>query len=302
VTVAEFAPEFLETYAATNNKASEVVTKEVILRVHLVPFFGKRRLDQITARNIEEYKAAMRRDGLKPKTINNHLSVLRKMLSTAKEWNIAADMPPMKRLIVHPPKFDWLNREESIAFLETIDRHEEDWSPLFWTALRAGLRRGEILALKKDELSFARRTLTVSHSLYRGTLETPKNGRTRTIPMSAGLAQVLKRYVEGLKGEILFPDPEGALTDNPEMVDAPLRRALQKAGLRRIRFHDLRHSFASQLVSAGRSLKEVQELMGHVSIQSTMRYAHLAPERLREAINVLDEGGSGTSSGTLKVA
>ena len=108
--------------------------------------------------------------------------------------------------------------------------------------------------------------------------------------MTDRLAGVLKehRAATMLKSEFVFPAENGSLTTHQDHVDRPLHGALKRAGMRRIRFHDLRHSFASQLVSAGRSLKEVQELLGHESIQVTMRYAHLAPERMRDAVAVLD--------------
>ena len=91
-----------------------------------------------------------------------------------------------------------------------------------------------------------------------------------------------------LKGDLVFPADDGTLSIHQDHVDRPLKGALKLAGLRNIRFHDLRHAFASQHVSAGRSIKEVQELLGHETIQMTMRYAHLAPERMRDAVEALE--------------
>jgi integrase len=291
-TLGEFAPEWLTTYAAVNNKPSEVIAKEVALRVHLLPFFGNsRKLDTFTPRDVEAFKAAKLAEGLSPKTINNHLTVLRKLLVTAEEWEFIDRVPRIRRLKVAPARYDWLSRDESERFLQAIERHYPQWKAVFWIALRTGLRRGEIFGLHWSDVDLVARHLTVRYGVYRGRLSTPKNGRTRTIPLTRGLTEVLREHqaVTRLRGDLLFPGEEGGLTRHLDHVDRPLKGALRLAGLRKIRFHDLRHSFASQLVSAGRPLKEVQELLGHGSITMTMRYAHLAPDRMREAVDVLEE-------------
>ncbi len=294
-TLGEFAIDWLETYARVNNKRSEVVAKESILRVHLLPVFGNRHLHEIGARDVERYKAAkLRGDGgrrpLTAKTVNNHLSVLRKLLSTAVEWDLLHRLPTIRRLKAKPPGFDWLRPGESRRFLEAVERHYPQWSALFHVALRTGMRRGEIFALRWADVDLVTRTIRVEHSVYRGRLDTPKSGRRRVAPMTGALTQRLRdhRARTMLRSDFLFPGEDGGLTQHQDHVDRPLRGALKRAGLRRIRFHDLRHSFASQLVSAGRSLKEVQELLGHRDLQATMVYAHLAPERLRDAVEALE--------------
>lgn len=288
----EFAIKWLETYAVVNNKPSEVVGKESTLRVHLVPFFENLTLDQIGAERIEAYKAAKVREGrLAAKTINNHLTVLRKLLVTAEEWRYIDRVPRIRRLPTKPSSFDWLNAAESRRFLSAMREHYPQWFVLFLTALRTGMRRGEIFALHWDDVDLVARQLQVRYSVYRGKLTSPKNGRSRWIPLTNGLTQALgtHRAATMLKGPLVFPAEDGSLTRHQDHVDRPLHGALKRAGLRRITFHTLRHSFASQLVSAGRPLREVQELLGHQSMQMTMRYAHLAPERMREAVDVLEQ-------------
>lgn len=291
-----FAVEWLKTYVLVNNRPSEVVSKESILRVHLIPFFDNRPLDTIGPKDIEAYKAAKRApagEGDKPlseKTVNNHLTVLRKLLVTAEEWELIDRVPTVRRLKVPPAKFDWLTAEEGARFLAALEEHYPQWVALFWAALRTGLRRGELFALAWDDVDLVAGVLTVRHSVYRGKLGPPKNGRERSVPLTAGLVAVLKshRAQSRLRSAFLFPDAKGKLTIHQDHIDRPLHGALRRAGLRKVTFHSLRHSFASQLVSAGRSLKEVQELLGHTSMQMTMRYAHLAPGRMRDAVAVLD--------------
>lgn len=297
--LAEFAPEWLTTYAAVNNKASEVIAKESVLRVHLLPFFGNRRLDEIRGRDIERYKADRLKRGLSPKTVNNHLTVLRKLLVTAQEWEMIEHVPRVRRLKAAMPDFDWLRPDESRRFLAAVERYYPQWKALFWTALRTGLRRGELFALEWDAVDLPARRVDVRQSVNRGRLTTPKSGKGRSIPLSRRLTVVLAELRAGQPKRVrfLFPGADGGLTTHQDHVDRPLKGALKKAGLRSIRFHDLRHSFASQLISAGRSLKEVQELLGHSTLTMTLRYAHLAPERMRQAIDALDALDSQPSDG-----
>lgn len=289
-TVREFAVTWLKTYAATNNKPSELVSKESILRRHVLPHFGNSTLDHIGPQAIERYKAAKLQSGLTAKTVNNHLTVLRKMLDTAAEWGQLDDVPRIRRLPTRPPSYDWLSGQESVLFLEAMKTHYPQWYALFYTALRTGLRRGELFALHWKDVDLSAGALVVRHSVYRGRLVTPKSGRTRWVPLTNRLCDVLRAHRQASLAEIplVFPSKDGILTRHQDHVERPLRGALKRAGLRTVRFHDLRHSFASQLVSAGRPIREVQELLGHQSVSMTMRYAHLAPGRMREAVDVLE--------------
>jgi integrase len=299
-TLEAFAREFLECYAVPNNKPSEVVSKETILRVHWLPFFESRRLDEIGARDIERYKAAKLQQGLKAATINNHLAVLRKLMGVAVEWEVIETAPRFRRLKTDPPRFDWLRPDESCRFLAAIAQQYPQWKALFTMALHTGLRRGELFGLHWADLDLHAGAVHVRHSVYRGRLQRPKGGRGRSVPLSNTLAAAMRSHQLNtrLKGALVFPGADGQLSRHQDHVDRPLHGALRLAGLRRIRFHDLRHTFASQLVSAGRSLKEVQELLGHQSIQMTMRYAHLAPDRMREAVLVLDGLAGDDDTGT----
>lgn len=235
--LAEFAREWLTTYALVDNKASEVVAKEVILRRHLIPFFGNRRLDDISPKDIEAYKAEKlaAKDGNKtllPKTVNNHLTVLRKLLVTAQESEHIESVPRIRRLKVPPSKFDWLTAEEGDRFLAAIEKHYPQWRALFWTAFRTGLRRGELFALEWDDLDLEAKTLTVRQSVIRGKLGSPKGGKQRTIPMTSGLVAVLKahRAETMMKSRFVFPDEAGELTTHQDHVDRPLHGALKTSG------------------------------------------------------------------------
>lgn len=266
---------------------------EQILRVHLVPAFRGKSVRSITAEDVQRYKSdRLNDDELSPKTVNNHLGVLGALFEDAITWRYADHNPARQ---VKPCRsdrveedFDFWTAEESERFLAAVREVRPRWFPFFLTALRTGLRLGELAALRWGEVDFTSRKIHVRRSYSHGAETTPKNGKGRSIPMSAQLYTTLAehRLAEGGAERVFLSDAGGLLTTN--RVKHPFWRGIEKAGVRRIRIHDLRHSFASQLVMAGESLYKVQRLMGHADPKMTQRYAHLRPEDLGASVGVLD--------------
>jgi integrase len=281
-TLAEFSQRFMTTYAATNNKLSEVESKRMILRVHLVPELGDCRLDRIGPPEIEAYKAKKLEKKLARKTINNHLTVLRKMLSTAAEWRLLASVPPFKWMKPPPPEFDFLTFDEAHRLIVGADT---EWRTMVTVALRTGLRLGELLALRWIDVDLDGGRLIVRRAVSRGVVGTPKNGRSREVPLSKQAAAALREHPRS--GDLVFCDAGGSMLTKGA-TKWPLRRACRQAGLRNIGWHVARHSFASHLVMRGASIKSVQELMGHSTIEMTMRYAHLSRDARRDTVQLLD--------------
>lgn len=290
-----FAIEFLETYATANNKYSEVETKECILRVHLIPAMGHLLLKEISAREIERYKAQKLKSGLAAKTINNHLTVLRKALVVAEEWGALAAIPPVKRLRAAPAKFDFLSFDEAERLVTAAER---EWRPMIIVALKTGLRLGELLGLEWDAVDLAAGRLVVRQAVARGRLDTPKSGEPREVPLCGGAVDALAAH-RHLRGPFVFCRADGGMLVRDE-ARPPLHRACRRAGLRRIGWHVLRHTFASHLVMRGAQLKAVQEMLGHSTIEMTMRYAHLSPEVARNSVSLLDCARVGNHLGTGK--
>lgn len=282
-TLEKFSDEFLTNYAVVNNKPSEVRMKRSVYKHHLLPMFGKRKLDEIGPRQIEAYKARKLADGLSKATVNNHLTMLRKTLNVAQEWGVVEHVPKFVWLKLPKPEFDFLDFEESDRLIAGAD---DAWRPFVVTALRTGLRLGELMGLRWDDVDLKKGMLVVRQSVWRGKAGTPKSGRTREIPLSDQARAALSAH-RHRKGELVFCDEIGAyLTEGA--CKWPLIRACKRAGLRKVGWHTLRHTFASQLVMRGVPLKAVQELLGHATMEMTMRYAHLSPEVRRDAVMVLD--------------
>ncbi len=196
-TFKQFARDWFETYVKNNNKHSEIVSKEMILRVHLVPYFGLMNLDRLNNLHIERYKAQKIAGGLSAKTINNHLAVLKKAFECALEWDAVKTYPIIKRLKVPPQKYDFLTGEEFRRLLATS---EGSWHGMIAVALGTGLRFGELIALTWEDIDFKTGELTIRQAYARGVLGSTKSNRIRHIPMSASVRAALfpMRKSEGL--------------------------------------------------------------------------------------------------------
>ena len=286
-TYATFAENWFATYVRANNKPAEQLRKRYLLSAHLIPFLGQTELAEITAADVERYKASKREAGLSPKTINNHLSVLSKSLTTAQEWDLIKSVPRTRFMRVPPQVFDFLSPDESNALLRAAG--EESLShEMILCALRTGLRAGELLGLEWRDVDFERGHLRVVRTVSMGEVGSPKNNRTRVVPLSRDLRAVLANRRESV-GRV-FRLKAGRLSY--KTATNGLWRACARAGLRRVSWHALRHSFASQLVAAGAPMRAVQELLGHSTIQMTMRYSHLSPSLFHDVVEVLPTLGT----------
>jgi integrase len=283
-----FAAKWLEMHVATNCKANYYRTSEQYLRVHAVPFFGDRLLTDIEPEHIAEFKAALVAKKLRPKTVNNALGVIGRMYTDAIEWGYAKTNPVrrVKPLKVATPEIRFWVHEQSEAFLAAARRMRSAWYPFFLMALRTGMRLGELCALRWQDVDFALKQVRVVQNWTNGVLEeTPKSGKARVLDLADDVIAALKAH-RHLLGELVFPNHDGGYL-SPTQIKKPYLAVMKAAGVPRIRFHDLRHTFASQLVIKGVPLKAVQELLGHADIKMTMRYAHLAPGKTREYVNLL---------------
>lgn len=289
-----FAHHWLETHIRVNRKPSYFRSTEQSLRCHIVPFFGDADLRHVGPETIARYKAAKVKV-LANKTVNNHLGVISVMFNHAIDWGYA-DTNPVKKtglLQVVPQEMKFWDKDQSDAFLEAVQQTSPDLYAFFLAALRTGCRIGELFALRWDDVDFVKSQLHVVQNYTHGQTVSPKSNRARVIPMSDRLAEVLKAH-RHLRGPLVFCQDSGAHL-NRDRVKHPFWRAIRKAGLRTIRLHDLRHSFASQLVMAGVPLTAVKELLGHATLEMTMRYAHLSPDAKHAYVGRLDAIETGTA-------
>ncbi len=279
---ADFAHIWLENYAEGRVRPSTFKSYRDSLRLHLVPFFGSRKLISIRTQDVDEYVASKRRSGrYAPASIAKHLIVLKMLFKRAIIWDYAAVNPAE---YVKPPRaikkeVEVLSPLEIQAFLDGASTR---YRPFFTTAVLTGLRLGELLGLKWSDINFRTSQIHVRRAYVMEQFTEPKTrAGIRAVVMAPTLVGTLKRHrLKSPPGDLdlVFATEEEKPLNGSNLRQREFHAALRRAKLHRIRFHDLRHTYASLLIAAGENLKFIQNQLGHSSIQVTIdRYGHLIP-------------------------
>lgn len=288
-TFKEFGQEFMQDYVSATNKASELVAKESILRLHLTPAFGSHLLKEIDEAAINRFVKAQLEKQLSPKTINNQLILLRTILGCALENEQIAKLPRIRKLKVLAQRVEFLTDEEKFRLIETATE-ESEWRAAVLVALNCGLRLGELIGLKWEDIDLIGKNLWVQRSDWQGHVDIPKSGKSRTIPLNQEVIEGLRR-IRSLKGEWVFSRPDGTRRNKDEFASA-LERIRKRAGLRGFGWHMLRHTFASHLACKNIPMHVIKDLLGHSSLTMTMRYAHLGEDDSRRAVECLNSASA----------
>jgi len=268
--------DFSQQYLAFSktNKAKSTQRRDRFSVAQLISVFKGKYLFEITPRMIEKYKAK-RLGKVAPATVNRELACLKHMYTKAIEWGYLKTNPVKSvKLLKEPPgRLRYLRPKEVKKLLDACRGYLRS---IVITALNTGMRKGEILALCWKDADLENRKVTVRK---------PKNNEIRVIPIN----QTLYRELSNLSGQ---SDGEYVFTNGDDCPFGDIKKgfsaALKRAGIEDFHFHDLRHTFGSHLVMQGVDLKTVQQVMGHKDIKMTMRYSHLSPEYVQEAIGRLD--------------
>jgi integrase len=298
ITFAAFAEEYLKVWAPTR-RPTTVNSETVRVRNVLIPNLGKRSLSAITPHSLEVY-LANRRNGLvggkKPKplsqaSVNRELCRIKHMFGKAVEWGYLEKNPAerIKQQREYPRAADYLSRDEIRAVTAAC---EGVLKTILTVAIHTGLRRGELLSLSWQDIDLERRVLTVRDS---------KNHETRYVPLCQEATDALgehrlwqTREVGGIASHVFVNPRSGEPYQNLRRGFATV---LKRAGItRHFTFHGLRHTAASQMVMAGLPLQTVGAILGHRTAQMTLRYAHLSPGYLRDAVDRLGEHLTGRDS------
>ena len=287
-TLKEFQKRFIEDYAEANRqKPSTIEAKQSILKNHLIPMFGETPMDQITTSQVQQLKGQLVKR--KPKTVNNVLNTLSVMLRTAVKWGVLERVPcNIELLKSQSPEMAFYDFDDHKRLVTGAAELDERIHLLVLLGCDAGLRCGEMVALEWNDIDFKRNEINVSRSEWRGKITVPKGGRSRRVPMTKLLAQVLQD-VRHLRGPRVFWREDGIEKLARPLLCKWLARAQRKAKLRdNGGLHIMRHTFCSHLAMQGVPVNAIKELAGHADIKTTMRYMHLSPAAKDAAVHTLD--------------
>lgn len=279
-TLAKVAQEYLDFKRAKGKKSLE---NDEIFIGRFKEFFGAdTAIAEITAQQIARYdshrlaQASRLKRPISPASVNRELATLRHLLRLAEEWGYIAKAPRIRLAREPEGRLRFLSEAEASRLLTACGESKNPYLKAIVTAaLHTGMRRGEILGLTWERVDFARGVLL---------LDRTKSGRRREVPMNRAVYDALSALPTEPREGLLFHRGGSAWG----AIRTAFETACTRARLDDFRFHDLRHTCASWLIMRGRSLKEVQELLGHQTFAMTLRYAHLSPDRLRDAVASLD--------------
>ncbi|MBI5529772.1 MAG: site-specific integrase [Deltaproteobacteria bacterium] len=251
----------------------EVELEEYMLK-RLDRWFGATRLDRITPWHIEQMKTAMRKDGLSGPRVNRYLARLSKMFSLAIKWGLVERNPVkgVEKYRENPGRLRYLTHEEVARLLLAC---RPDLRDAVTVAVCTGLRKSEQFGLTWSDLDLEHRLIFIRDS---------KSGKARQVPMSDRVLATFARMKEERTDEVVFPSAQSMMRTAWEKT----RPRAGLTGVSHVRWHDLRHTFASHMIMAGVGIPKLQQLLGHATIQMTMRYAHLAPEVMADTVTRID--------------
>ena len=308
LTFTDLVEDFLLNHAKVRCKESTYSWYKRYINKHLTPYFGNMRVININAALVNKFLAIKKEENisniknnetesrkLNNKTINHCLVILKAIFSKAVENELISKNPAQKiqKLKTEQKEMFILSQEECFKLLDTAQKYYPDLYPILFTAIFTGMREGEILGLTWDNIDFKKKKITVNKSVYDGKLTTTKTASSnRKVDMTDTLTEVLQTQKRKNKilTKLVFPNNVG----NPLCVHNLLHRrfypCIKKSGIdKNIRFHDLRHTYVSLLISQNVPMKYIQNQVGHSSINTTMNtYGHLLPDVHENAIKILD--------------
>jgi integrase len=306
-TVGHFLERWLRDVARMTVRPSTFVRYTELLTLHAIPVIGKRALAKLSPQDLQALYGQKLQEGLSPQTVVHIHRVLHRALRDAVRWNLAArnvcdlvDPPAVTRAEVRP-----LNLDQTVALLDAIE--QDPLEALYVLAITSGMRQGELLALRWSDLDFEAGAVRAQRNVRRirgmGYVEGDvKSTRSRRgLPLAPMAVTALQRHRArqaearlraGRAWEdrgLVFCNAEGRPA-NASTLSHRFRDLLERNGLPRVRFHDVRHGFASLLLNQlGEHPKVVQELLGHSAIGLTLdTYSHLIPSLKHDAIARLD--------------
>ena len=290
VTVDEAGTALCAHLASLGRKRSTLASYDSHIRIDLAPFFGSKPLDKIEPGDVERLVHAITAAGKSPKTASNALGVLHRIFEHGirRGW---VQSNPVKlverpRASTDDPDIRFLDHGEIEALLEAAP--DDDLGRvervMYLTAAMTGMRQGELLALRWQDVDWSAQRIRVRRSFVHGEFTNPKSKRSsRSVPLATRVARELDE-LHRLSGyqtdeDLVFAHPHtGKPIDRSKLLKR-FKAALRRGGVREARFHDLRHTFGTRMAAAGVPMRTLQEFMGHRDFKTTLIYADYAPSK-----------------------
>jgi len=280
-TIEELAQRYFE-HVCTYKRSHDIDARQ--LKNHILPKFGKLRLDELEQGDVQAWLLAMRHQGYAGATVNRWLVIMRYMYRLAQRWGVAgAEKNPMVGIDLLPTnghRERFLSAEETQRLRVAVERSENpQLKYIVALALLTGARKRELLDARWDDVDLDRRTWRVPMT---------KSGKPRHVPLSSTAVAVIKSLPRWVGCPYLLPNPV-SLQPYVNFFKS-WDTARQRAGLPEVRVHDLRHSAASYMANAGQSLLVISKVLGHSQIKTTQIYSHLAQDTLLAAVDAAADG------------
>ncbi|MEJ2707884.1 MAG: site-specific integrase [Anaerolineales bacterium] len=294
VTVAEYFEGYLNDVVAHTLKPKTVSSYKYIIESHVIPELGSLQLVQLRPDHLQSLYARKLDSGLSKRTVQYIHAVIRKALNQAVKWGLIYRNPTDAVTAPRPKKKppEVLTEAQAKKFLETVEDHR--WYPIYVLAITTGMREGEILGLHWEDIDFENEVINVIHAVnyiagksVEGQPKTDKSRRTIALPSLT--IEVLKGIKDKKDEGLVFTTSSGKPISHRNLL-RHFHASLEKAGIKRIRFHDLRHTFATFLLKKNVHPKVVQSMLGHSTISLTLdTYSHVIPDMQDKATEKIDE-------------
>lgn len=277
-TLSDFSSDYLIYVRDTLDKRSW--KRDELSLTHLNSFFGDRKLSAIASKDVLDYQGKRLKDGIRPATVNRELACLKHLFNVAKQRaNFFAENPISKVKFLEEN-----NQVERVLTLEEEERliihSAPHLRPILFTAIHTGMRKNEILSLKWINVDLDNNLITVEPT-------NTKCKKLKRIPINSILRKVLlEQKLRTGVSEHVYLNPKGKPYQRCDSLKRCFEGACRRAGIKGLRFHDLRHTAATRMIEAGASIVAVSKILGHSSLATTMRYAH-PDDSLRDAVEKL---------------
>lgn len=289
LTLREVSDDYLRDIRRKGRKRSTLVGVESLLQTRLLPVLGDKALDRIRSEDVADLISSMEADGLSGKTIRNYAGTLSAIFNYAQRKKLVRENPvssvDLPQAVQYADEIRFLDPEDVRDLADSVppDPYQEIDRALYITAAMTGLRQGELIALRWQDVDFGAGRVRVRRNYVLGEFGTPKSRRSeRSVPMApevfAALDHLGRLHGDPSDSALVFPDPMTGKPLSNVAILKRFRRALAAAHLDTAhRFHDLRHTFGTQCARQGVAMRTLQEWMGHRDVQTTQRYADYAP-------------------------